>query len=50
MKGNFQVRFLEGRVPAMAPGYSTVIPAEASFGVGLGITCGLPVFRYLIGL
>src|SRR6266852_9795706 len=23
MKGNFQVRFLEGRVPAMAPGYST---------------------------
>jgi hypothetical protein len=24
MKGNFQVRFLEGRVPAMAPGYSTV--------------------------
>src|SRR5450759_3966962 len=28
MKGNFQVRFLEGRVPAMAPGYSTVIPQD----------------------
>src|SRR5258708_40228396 len=25
MKGNFQVRFLEGRVPAMAPGYSTTM-------------------------
>src|SRR5260370_36862805 len=39
MKGNFQVRFLEGRVPAMAPGYSTTgilakSPHSVSFTAG----------------
>ena len=33
--GNLQVRFLEGWAPAMAPGYSTLIP----------FTSGLPVIR-----
>jgi hypothetical protein len=42
MKGNFQVRFLEGRVPAMAPGYSTVETVRRYHGpedllIGLGL-------------